>query len=248
MERAASNSSGNEDETAAEEEQGRRCEWQWNNSQIRGVLLHQDRTKVTFHPNGSWGCAAIRGVKPLLPNMEHYFEVVLDGPFYGQARMVGIGTAHVILQSHNYDFYPLLGKDDNSWALNYNGDKYHAGQKEKYVSIPLDKLKQLHVGVYYDGLHGTLCFEINGERFGVAYNNIYPDLELYPMLCASSAGTIMTLTQSHSAIISLKAVCRGAIRMAVKDGDIKHLPLPNHLKNYLAYRSNNRSGREGKKS
>lgn len=238
-------------EEEAEEDQAQntvgRCEWQWSNSNhIRGVLLHQDKTKVTFHPNGSWGCAAIRGVKPLLPNMEHYFEVVMDGPFYGQARMVGIGTIHVILQSHNYDFYPLLGKDDNSWALNYNGEKYHAGHKEKYVNVPLEKLKRLHIGVYYDGLHGTLCFEINGERYGVAYNNIYPDLELYPMLCASSAGTIMTLTQSHSTIISLKAVCRGAIRMAVKDEDIKHLPLPNHLKNYLAYRSNRTSSRERK--
>jgi hypothetical protein len=241
----------NGDEEDSEEEQGQagKCEWQWSNSShIRGVLLHQNRTKVTFHPNGSWGCAAIRGVKPLLPNMEHFFEVVMEGPFYGQARMVGIGTKHVILQSHNYDFYPLLGKDDNSWALNYNGEKYHAGQKEKYVSIPLEKLKQLHVGVYYDGLHGTLCFEINGERYGVAYNNIYPDLELYPMLCASSAGTIMTLTQSHSTVVSLKAVCRGAIRMAVKEEDIRHLPLPNHLKNYLAFRSNTLGSRESKKS
>lgn len=163
----------------------------------------------------------------------------MEGPFYGQARMVGIGTVNVNLQSHNYDFYPLLGKDDNSWALNYNGEKYHAGQKEKYVSFSLEKLKKLHIGVYYDGLHGTLCFEINGERHGVAYNNVYPAFELYPMLCASSAGTIMTLVQSHSNIVSLKAVCRGAIRMSVKDEDIHLLPLPTHLKNYITYRSNN---------
>ena len=240
----------NGEEESEEDGEGQqvKCEWLWNDrGQGRGVLLHPDKTTVTFHPNGSWGCAAIRGVKPLLPNMEHYFEVVMDGPFYGQARMVGIGTQHVILQSHNYDFYPLLGKDDNSWALNYNGDKYHAGQKEKYVGLQLEKLKQLHIGVYYDGLHGTLCFEINGERHGVAYSNIYPDLELYPMLCASSAGTTMTLTQSHSTVMSLRAICRGAIRMAVKDEEIKLLPLPYHLKNYIAYRSN-KASKESKKS
>ena len=224
-----------------EEEEGEqlKCEWQWSGTGLgRGVLLHPDRTTVTFHPNGSWGCAAIRGMKPLLPNMEHYFEVVMDGPFYGQARMVGIGTRHVVMQSHNYDFYPLLGKDDNSWGLNYNGDKYHAGHVDKYANIQPEKLKQLQVGVYYDGLYGTLSFEINGEQFGMAYNNIYPDLGLYPMLCASSAGTTMALTQSHSSVISLKGICRGAIRMAVKnEKDIKRLPLPTHLKLYLTFRT-----------
>ena len=228
-----------EEEEEEDEEEQPRWGWQWSDrGQARGVLLHQDKITVTFHPNRSWGCAAIRGVKPLLPNMEHYFEIVMDGPFYGQARMVGIGTKHVVLESHNYDFYPLLGKDDNSWGLNYNGEKFHAGRVEKYAPVQLEKLNSLQIGVYYNGLYGTLSFEINGEQFGVAYSNIYTDLELYPMLCASSAGTKMTLTQSHSSVVSLKAICRGVIRMALKDeNDVHFLPLPSHLKSYLSYRS-----------
>ena len=228
-----------EAEEEGDEEEQSKWSWYWSDKDLgRGVQLHQDKYSVTFHPNGSWGCAAIRGGKPLLPNMEHYFEIVMTGPFYGQARMVGIGTKHVSLHSHSLDFYPLLGKDDNSWGLNYNGEKLHAGQVEKYAHMQLDKLSTLRVGVYYNGLYGTLAFEINGEQFGVAYSNIYTDLELYPMMCASSASTTMTLSQSQSVLISLKAVCRGAIRMAVdQEKDIDELPLPSHLKSYLRYRS-----------
>ena len=222
-----------------DEDNSSNCEWRWSDRDLgKGVVLHENKLAVTFHPNRSTGCAAIRGTKFLAPNMEHYFEVELKGPFYGQARQVGIGTKHTVLQSNSYDFYPLIGRDLCSWGMNYNGYKYHAGNKEVHVHVDQDLNDIIRIGVHYDSYYGALSFEVNGKSSGLAYANIVASMEPYPMLCASAAGTKMKLVQSCSSVMSLRALCRGVIRMEIsKDEDYDKLTLPAHLKSYLMYRT-----------
>ena len=222
-----------------EEEDEPKCEWHWSDTEHgRGVLVHENKLNVTFHPNGSFGCVALRGTKQLIQNKQHYFEVKFISPFHGQARAVGIGTKHTLLQSHHMDFYPLLGKDHCSWGFNYNGTVSHHGNTRQYTNIDPDKHEAICVGVHYDGYYGTLSFEINNKSYGVAFNNITPNLELYPMICASARNTEVELTECYSSVMSLRALCRGVIRMQITDEkDFDKLPLPAHIKAYVTFRA-----------
>ena len=228
-----------EDSSKRDSERPSLCEWTWNDKDIgKGVVVHKDKCHVTFHPDKSIHCAAVRGVKPLAPNMEHYFEVEMKGPFCGQARQVGIGTKSTVLQSNSYDYYPLLGKDVFSWGVNYNGQKSHGGDMFSHVQIDFDKYSTIRIGVYFDSYYGHLSFEFNGKSPGVAFDKVITNVEYYPMLCASAQGTEMKLTQSFSSIMSLKALCRGVIREQISnDKDYDRLVLPSHLKAYLQYKT-----------
>lgn len=216
------------------------CEWRWNEKDCgKDLILHQHKLGVTFHPRKSIGCVIIRGDKVLRPNMEHYFEVELKGPFHGKARQVGIGTKHTALQSNNCDFYPLIGKDISSWGVNYDGYKSNAGSSKRHISLDPDKHDVIKVGVHYDSYYGTLAFEVNSKCSGLAYEKIHTNIDMYPMLCASAAGTQMRLVYSSSSVMSLKAIARGVIRSSlVSEKDTEKLTLPTHLKSYLSYRSN----------
>ena len=214
-------------------------DWCWSDTNHgREVQVHGDKHTLTFHPNGSTFSSAIRGTKILNKNMEHYFEVEMQAPFFGQARQVGVGTEHTALESNLHDFAPLLGKDQNSWGINYNGKKYHSGVEEKYVSIDADKYDTIKVGVHYDSYYGTLSFKLNGKTSGVAFDRIVTNLDLYPMLCSSSAKSVVKLTHCSSTVMSLKGLCRGVIRMNISDdADYEQLGLPSHVKAYLMYKS-----------
>lgn len=221
------------------EEEHPKCEWHWNaNEHGQGSQLHDDKLTVTFHQNNSLCCSAVRGTRQLMPNMEHYFEVQFKGPFHGQARMVGIGTRHTHLQSRHMDYYPLLGKDDNSWALNYKGDVYHDGQRKQYVKkkdLDLDRITAIQIGVHYDAYSGIICFFVNGKTYGIAFQNIRTSLNLYPMICSSAVNSTITLTESFSCVVSLKALSRGVIRKFVSDCDVDKLRLPSHVKAYVKF-------------
>ena len=212
-------------------------EWRWNDKDCgKDLIINKNKLGVTFHPNKSSGCVVVRGDKVLNANMEHYFEVEMKGPFHGQARQVGIGTKHTSLQSNRCDFYPLIGKDLSSWGFNYNGFKSNAGCMERHAAIDLDKHDVISIGVYYDSYYGTLGFEVNGKSSGLAFTKVHTNIEMYPMLCGSAAGTRMRLVYCQSSVLSLKAITRGVIRMNVAKEDVARLILPQHLKSYLLHR------------
>ena len=219
------------------------CEWHWNDKDCgKDLILHRNKLGVTFHPNKSSGCVAVRGTKVLRPNMEHYFEVEMRGPFHGKARQVGIGTKHTALQSNNCDFYPLIGKDLSSWGVNYDGSKSNAGNTKRHISIDPDKYDIIRVGVHYDSYYGTISFELNGKSLSIAYENVHTNIDMYPMLCGSAANTQMRLTYSGSSVASLKAISRGVIRSSVaNEKDLEKLALPTHLKSYLLYCNSTKS-------
>lgn len=217
------------------------CHWHWSDKEHhRAATLDETKLTVTFHHHQqSLCCAAIRGTKSLKANMEHVFEVELGPPLHGQAKMVGLGTRNTPLHASHMDYYPIMGRDSGSWGLNYDGTLYHNGETRKYVTTIPSKgpeLQKLVIGVHYDAYYGTLSFEVDGVSCGLAYENVPPSLELYPMVCASSNNSAFTLLYSRSSVLSLKALCRGVIRMEVRDPkDIDKLPLPPHVKGYVAF-------------
>lgn len=219
------------------------CEWSWNEKDSgKDLVIHRHKLGVTFHPVKSSGCVLVRGDKVLRPNMEHYFEVELRGPFHGKARQVGVGTKHTTLQSNNCDFYPLIGKDLSSWGVNYDGFKSNAGSMKRHVSIVPDKYEVIKIGVHYDSYYGTVAFEVNGKSSGLAYEKVHTNIDMYPMLCASAAKAQMRLVYSASSVMSLKAIARGVIRSSLpREKDVEKLTLPTHLKSYLLYRSKSKS-------
>jgi SPRY domain-containing SOCS box protein 3 len=222
------------------------CEWRWNEKDCgRDLVIHKQKLGVTFHPVKSSGCVVVRGEKVLRPNMEHYFEVELKGPFHGKARQVGVGTKHTALQSNNCDFYPLIGKDLSSWGVNYDGFKSNASNKERHVSISPEKHDIIKVSVHYDSYYGTVAFEVNGKSSGLAYERVHTNIDMYPMLCASAANTQMRLVYASSSVLSLRAIARGTIRSSMaREKDIEKLTLPTHLKSYLLYRSKAKGNRK----
>ena len=215
------------------------CEYSWRwavSDQSRPVILSQDRLSVTFHPRRSLGCEVVIGDKPLLSHMEHYFEVKMEKPFHGQARMVGVGNKCARLHSASKDFSPLLGRDSNSWGINYTGAIHHNTDSNKYITLDQSALSDsLRVGVYYESYYGNLSFSINGKSPGIAFQNVPIVIDLYPMICSSSASSKMTLISCHSSVISLKALCRGTVRMYTKEEDIEQLPIPSHIISYLLF-------------
>lgn len=219
------------------------CEWHWNDKDCgKDLVIHRHKLGVTFHPNKSSGCVVVRGDKVLRPNMEHYFEVELRGPFHGKARQVGIGTKHTALQSNSCDFYPLIGKDLSSWGVNYNGCKSNAGSMKHHVSVDPDRYEIIKISVHYDSYYGMVAFEVNGKSSGLAFEKVHTNIDMYPMLCGSAAGTQMRLVYSSSSVMSLRALCRGVIRSSMaKEKDLEKLILPSHLKSYLLYRSKSKT-------
>lgn len=171
-------------------------------------------------------------------HMEHYFEVEMTAPFFGSARMVGLGTINARLQNSRHDFSRLIGRDSNSWGFNYNGCIHHEGEVKQYSELDPQKLDKLRVGVYYDSYFGNLAFFINGVGPGIAFETIPIILEPFPMICSSGNKTSIQLTACWSSLVSLKALCRGTIRMYINTcQDIQDLPLPAHLKAYIDFKN-----------
>ena len=217
--------------------------WSWTAPSHRdhSYQVHSDKRTVTFHSGGSEFAKAVRGTKTLGRNMEHYFEVELKPPFFGQTRQVGVGTKDACMQGDHHDFAPLLGKAETSWGINYSGNKYHHGVEEKYVSIDPDQCESIIVGVLYDSYYGVLSFKLNGRSTGAAYD-IPPSTEVYPMLCSSSARSVMRLVYSSSSLMPLKALCRGVIRRSISCEDGYHeLGLPSRVRAYVQYNISERA-------
>lgn len=203
------------------------------------VQLHENHTKALFHSGTSVGCTAVRGPRALARNMEHFFEVEISPPFHGQARMVGVGTKFALMETIGFNFQPLIGKDSNSWGINYTGKIRHNGVEEDYADTGciLESTDPLIIGVLYDAHLGIMSFQVNGKQYGVAFTGIPVLIDIYPMACSSSGNSCIKLLRSWSEVASLRCLCRAVIRDRLADMSlVNELPLPNDLKAYLDYK------------
>ena len=65
----------------------------------------------------------------------------------------------------------IIGYNDSSWSLNYNGNKYHCSKGVVKYCDRSYKSGDL-VSVFLDFDIGSIEFAINNERFGVAFDNL----------------------------------------------------------------------------
>ena len=161
---------------------------------------------------------------------KHYWEVKLSSVF-GTSVMVGVCTKKAVLETGNYEFVDLLGRDEESWGLSYKGKVWHGGQSSKYCEPFYDSTV---IGILLDMDEGTLSFYKNGESLGVAFCGIHEKAtELFPT--ASSTATLTEIELQHCSCRyeTLQDQCLMTIRKHVSDSNIDSLILPPTLQRSL---------------
>ena len=165
--------------------------WTWDRD--KSAKSHEVRLygqKATFHPRWSNATAGVRGTR-ILNNGRYYWEVNVSNRVFGTSMMFGIGTKNARL--HANAFVNMLGETADSWGLSHKGILWHNGDHRRYT----DSFKEntaTTIGIYFDGLAGTLTYYKDGVNLGEAFNGLEKVQEpLYPIICSTAAKTEMTL-------------------------------------------------------
>ena len=206
-------------------------------------IKHEDDGRtLTFHPITSFGCVAVLGTTRLSENAIHCFEVEFYPPYFGEARTVGVGSKQALLHykhrtcryADTNTYESLVGLNDNSWGLNYDGYLLHRKSKKLLFDRSLyDSDAPLRIRVTYDSCSNILLYHVNGQNLGVAFENV--NKSVYPMLCSSGRKTRVKLLWHKSFAGTLQSMCRSVIRANVRNGCLDQLPLPSHLISYLNF-------------
>ena len=220
--------------------------WNWrlparilSNPEVR---CDNDGRTFTFHPSTSFGCVAILGTTRLYENKVHCFEVELYPPFFGEARAIGVGSKQALLhykrridpQLSMNTYESLVGLDENSWGLNYDGNLLHKKAKKLIFDKSwYDPDSPLQVRVTYDACSHVLMYHVNNRNLGVAFENI--NKPVYPMACSSGRDTRIKFLWRKSFVGTLQSMCRAVIRNQVHNDSFNELPLPLHLIAFLSF-------------
>ena len=210
--------------------------WSWNlKDKSHEVRLNGDNREAYFHPNWSNGTAGVRGIR-ILNGGRYYWEINIS-QIFGTSMMIGIGTKHARL--HSDSFVHLIGEDDEGWGLSHKGDLYHQGVSQPYTLAFPNTHKQevtTNIGVYFDGISGTLTYFKDSVNLGVAFTGLDKVTEpLYPMISSTAAKTFMTVASMKREFDSLQDLCRCTILKSLYDKrNVEKLPLPGRLMRYVA--------------
>ena len=207
--------------------------WSWNEGdKSHEVYLYGFKQNIAlFHPNWSNSTAGVRGTKSLNGG-RFYWEIKISRRIFGTSMMFGIGTKKARL--HVDGFVNMLGEDINSWGMSHKGLLWHGGKYRQYTK-PFQKNVATTIGVFFDGLEGTLTFYKDNICLGVAFNNLQKINEpLYPIVCSTAAKTEMMLGVLKRDFISLQDRCRASILTCItQEQQIDNLQLPVSLKKYI---------------
>ena len=212
------------------------CEdhWSWNkNDKSHEALLYGSKqTIVHFHPNWSYGTAGVRGTR-VLNEGRFYWEINISQRIFGTSMMFGICTKKARL--HVNTFVNMLGEDDHSWGLSHKGILWHAGRHKQYIN-PFSENIATTIGLYFDGVAGTLTYYKDTECLGVAFTNLQDISEpLFPIVCSTSAKTEMELGGLKRDFHSLQDRCRATILSNFKhEEQINQLKLPLRIKHFIS--------------
>lgn len=177
----------------------------------------------------SRGTAAVRGNKGFTHG-KHYWEVKLSS-VYGTSVMVGVCTKEAALETKNYEFVNLLGKDDESWGLSYKGTVWHSGQSWQYCEPFYDSTV---IGILLDMDEGTLTFYKNGKSLGIAFYEINKmATELFPTVSSTATLTEIELQRCSCRYQKLQDLCLMTVRKHVSASNIDSLTLPPTLQRSL---------------
>lgn len=148
------------------------------------------------------------------------------------SMMFGIGTKDVRLQANK--FTNMLGEDENGWGLSHKGELWHGGAAYKFTQL----FRENHptkIGVFFDGINGTLTYFKDGVCLGVAFHSLNKiDKPLYPFIMSTAAKTEMYVTNTFRDFPSLMDRCRGEILKHIQQkSDLDKLELPVSVADYL---------------
>jgi SPRY domain-containing SOCS box protein 3 len=207
--------------------------WVWNKNDKSHETIVDDPpyyTGVTFHPNWSNGTSGIRGTRVMNGGV-HYWEVLLTRRVFGTSMMIGIGTKKA--RVHADAFINMIGEDSNSWGLSHKGFLWHAGKKREYCK-PFLENEPCTVGVLVNWPEGTLTYYKDGQNLGVAFTDLdQVEEDVYPIISSTAAKTEMALLHSKTRYTDLQDRCRSVIADTCLWEDLKKLPLPRKMLDYI---------------
>lgn len=147
--------------------------------------------------------------------------------------MFGIGTKNARL--HVDAFVNMLGENNESWGLSHKGILWHANSNRQYTKSFKENISTT-VGLYFDGIAGTLTYYKDGVNLGVAFTGLADiDEPLYPIICSTAAKTEMALGVTKREFISIQDRCRAVILGHLNHQDqIEQLELPRTLKRFIS--------------
>jgi SPRY domain-containing SOCS box protein 3 len=162
-----------------------------------------------------------------------YWEITVSKRIFGTSMMFGIGTAKARL--HVDAFVNMLGEDEQSWGLSHKGLVWHKGQHRQYVKCFRENVSTT-IGMYFDGILGTLTYYKDGVNLGVAFTGLNEVKEpVYPIICSTAAKTEMSLGVLKRDFLNLQDRCRATIlKQLTAEEQIDQLCLPLRIKQYIS--------------
>lgn len=147
--------------------------------------------------------------------------------------MFGVGTADVRLQANK--FVNMLGEDEHGWGLSHKGLLWHRGVAFQFTKRFAEN-QATKIGLFFDGMNGTLTYYKDGECLGVAFRGLNQiEKPLYPFVMSTAAKTEMIVTETQRDFPDLKDRCRGEILKHIKQkSDLAKLELPHVVLDYLS--------------
>ena len=122
--------------------------------------------------------------------------------------MFGIGTKKARLHVED-DGFNMLGEDEHSWGLSNTGRIWHAGRHRPYTKS-FRKIPTFTIGIYFDGLAGTLTYYKDGVSLGIAFTGLQNVTEqLYPIVGSGGAKTSLGFLRRD--FQNLQDRCRASI-------------------------------------
>ncbi|KAK7090563.1 uncharacterized protein [Littorina saxatilis] len=187
-------------------------DWVWDSdSTTSDTRLQHEGKEVIFHPSYSSGTAAIRGTE-VLGDGQHFWEIKMTTPVYGTDMMIGVGTRDTKLDHVQNKFTSLLGQDEESWGLSYQGTIYHNRSWEPYAQHRIGQ--GTVIGLHLDTWHGTLAYYLNGQPQGVAFDGLRQK-EVFPVISSTAARSGMKVITTKFFPTSLQFMCAQKLRRIV---------------------------------
>ena len=148
--------------------------------------------------------------------------------------MFGIGTKWTRLNAHST--VNILGESEQSWGLSSRGFLQHDRKFTDYmepIKADVDIFHNVWIGLYFDGISGTLTYFKNGICLGVAFTGLqHIEEPLYPMISTTSnIKMYLDFLKQDFYSTSLQKRCQSIIFSHLShEEQINQLNLPRSLK------------------
>ena len=211
----------------------------------QSILFGPQHKNILFHTDHANHTKAFRGNK-ILNEGKYYWEIIIPNDFNGTSLMFGICTQEAPLYHPQYK--KIIGSDKNGWGLDYySGCLYHNGvevekQYLQHLNTECQNSTRCNVckgfrilGLYFDGIEGTLTYYINGVSLGIAFSGFEKvSNKLFPVVSATAIRTMILIHTQKRDFCSLEERCRAVISSNLTyKSQIDQLELPQRVKHSI---------------